>query len=224
MKLVKFQKKCCNKPKKFWNLQPKNWAKKTRRWQLPLWPMNVAMNSILSTVTQTVRQMLSALNINQNWNCLWRRGFTWKSRISRWCLSLMPILGNCSSQSIRLMSRLRNMVIALSVRWALAVHGFTYQRLWSLHSRRRSGDVPVYKKKFWQPMDSQDNKRKWKNRDLISSLEFALTGIFTAIKRRTQYTKHAVTAPVVQSAGFVFRCHESNGLFLPLSILVVIAF
>ncbi len=31
-------------------------------------------------------------------------------------------------------------------------------------------------------MDSQDNKRKWKNRDLISSLEFALTGIFTAIK------------------------------------------
>lgn len=31
-------------------------------------------------------------------------------------------------------------------------------------------------------MDSQDNKRKWKNRDLISSLEFAITGIFTAIK------------------------------------------
>ena len=29
-------------------------------------------------------------------------------------------------------------------------------------------------------MDSQDNKRKWKNRDLLSSLDFALTGIFTA--------------------------------------------
>ena len=32
-------------------------------------------------------------------------------------------------------------------------------------------------------MDSQgNNKRKWKNRDVVSSLEFALTGIFTAFK------------------------------------------
>ena len=53
-------------------------------------------------------------------------------------------------------------------------------------------------------MDSQDNKRKWKNRDLISSLEFALTGIFTAIKEERNMRKHAVTALVVILAGFVF--------------------
>ena len=41
-------------------------------------------------------------------------------------------------------------------------------------------------------MDSQDNKRKWKNRDLIASLEFALTGIFTAIKEERNMRKHAV--------------------------------
>ncbi|VOG25831.1 diacylglycerol kinase [Streptococcus pneumoniae] len=51
-------------------------------------------------------------------------------------------------------------------------------------------------------MDSQDNKRKWKNRDLISSLEFAITGIFTAIKEERNMRKHAVTALVVILAGF----------------------
>ena len=30
MKLVKFQKKCCNKPKKFWNLQPKKLGKEDK--------------------------------------------------------------------------------------------------------------------------------------------------------------------------------------------------
>ncbi|WP_193218528.1 diacylglycerol kinase, partial [Streptococcus pneumoniae] len=50
-------------------------------------------------------------------------------------------------------------------------------------------------------MDSQDNKRKWKNRDLISSLEFAITGIFTAIKEERNMRKHAVTALVVILAG-----------------------
>lgn len=53
-------------------------------------------------------------------------------------------------------------------------------------------------------MDSQDNKRKWKNRDLISSLEFAITGIFTAIKEERNMRKHAVTALVVILARFWF--------------------
>ena len=60
-------------------------------------------------------------------------------------------------------------------------------------------------------MDSQDNKRKWKNRDLITSLEFAFTGILTAIKEERNMRKHAATALIVILAGFVFR--ESNGFF-----------
>ena len=73
-------------------------------------------------------------------------------------------------------------------------------------------------------MDSQDNKRKWKNRDLVSSLEFALTGILTAFKEERNMRKHAVTALVVILAGFVFQVSRIEWLFLLLSIFLVVAF
>ena len=73
-------------------------------------------------------------------------------------------------------------------------------------------------------MDSQDNKRKWKNRDLITSLEFAFTGILTAIKEERNMRKHAATALIVILAGFIFRVSRIEWLFLLLSILLVIAF
>lgn len=73
-------------------------------------------------------------------------------------------------------------------------------------------------------MDSQDNKRKWKNRDLVSSLEFALTGILTAFKDERNMRKHAVTALVVVLAGFVFQVSRIEWLFLLMSIFLVVAF
>lgn len=73
-------------------------------------------------------------------------------------------------------------------------------------------------------MDSQDNKRKWKNRDLVSSLEFALTGILTAFKEERNMRKHAVTALVVILAGFVFQVSRIEWLFLLVSIFLVVAF
>ena len=73
-------------------------------------------------------------------------------------------------------------------------------------------------------MDSQDNKRKWKNRDLVSSLEFALTGILTAFKEERNMRKHAVTAIVVILAGFVFQVSRIEWLFLLMSIFLVVAF
>ena len=73
-------------------------------------------------------------------------------------------------------------------------------------------------------MDSQDNKRKWKNRDLVSSLEFALTGILTAFKEERNMRKHAVTALIVVLAGFVFQVSRIEWLFLLLSIFMVVAF
>ena len=73
-------------------------------------------------------------------------------------------------------------------------------------------------------MDSQDNKRKWKNRDLITSLEFAFTGILTAIKEERNMRKHAATALIVILAGFVFRVSRIEWLFLLLRIFLVIAF
>ena len=76
-------------------------------------------------------------------------------------------------------------------------------------------------------MDLQDNntnKRKWKNRDVISSLEFALTGIFTAIKEERNMHNHAVSAVVVVLAGLIFQVSAIEWLFLFLSIFLVISF
>ena len=73
-------------------------------------------------------------------------------------------------------------------------------------------------------MDSQDNKRKWKNRNLLSSLDFALTGIFTAFQEERNMRKHAVTSLLVVLAGFVFQVSKIEWLFLLLSIFLVIAF
>lgn len=72
--------------------------------------------------------------------------------------------------------------------------------------------------------DNKKNKRKWKNRDVISSLEFALTGIFTAIKEERNMRSHAVSAVVVVLAGFLFQVSAIEWLFLFLSIFLVIAF
>ena len=73
-------------------------------------------------------------------------------------------------------------------------------------------------------MDSQDNKRKWKNRELIASLEFALTGIFTAFTEARKMRKHALSAIFAIVAGFLFRISATEWLFLLLSVSLVIAF
>ena len=73
-------------------------------------------------------------------------------------------------------------------------------------------------------MDSQENKRKWKNRDLIASLEFALTGIFTAFKEERNMRKHALSAILAIVAGFLFGISVTEWLFLLLSVSLVIAF
>ena len=76
-------------------------------------------------------------------------------------------------------------------------------------------------------MDLQDNntnKRKWKNRDVISSLEFALTGIFTAIKEERNMRNHAVSGVAVVLAGVLFQVSAIEWLFLFLSIFLVISF
>ena len=74
-------------------------------------------------------------------------------------------------------------------------------------------------------MDSQgNNKRKWKNRDVVSSLEFALTGIFTAFKEERNLRKHVLSALAVIVAGLIFDLSAIEWLFLFFSIFLVIAF
>lgn len=75
-------------------------------------------------------------------------------------------------------------------------------------------------------MDLKENKspKKWKNRDLVASLEFAWTGIVTAFKEERNMKKHLITAILVVIAGFVFRVNLTEWLFLLLSIFLVVAF
>ena len=72
--------------------------------------------------------------------------------------------------------------------------------------------------------DNKKNKRKWKNRDVISSLEFALTGILTAFKEEKNMRSHVLSAVAAIIAGLIFRISATEWLFLLLSIFLVIAF
>ena len=72
--------------------------------------------------------------------------------------------------------------------------------------------------------DNKNNKRKWKNRDVISSLEFALTGIFTAFKEEKNMRSDVLSSVAAIIAGLIFRISATEWLFLLLSIFLVIAF
>ena len=72
--------------------------------------------------------------------------------------------------------------------------------------------------------ENKNNKRKWKNRDVISSLEFALTGIFTAFKEEKNMRSHVLSALAAIIAGLIFRISVTEWLLLLLSIFLVIAF
>lgn len=75
-------------------------------------------------------------------------------------------------------------------------------------------------------MDLQDNnsKNRWKNRELIASLEFAVTGLVTAFKEERNMKKHLASAVLVVFAGLIFQVSVTEWLFLLLSISLVIAF
>ncbi|MGT2667362.1 diacylglycerol kinase family protein [Streptococcus rifensis] len=76
-------------------------------------------------------------------------------------------------------------------------------------------------------MDYQDRnnqRKKWKNRDLLTSMEFALTGLYTAFKEERNMKKHAVSAVLVILLGLLFRVSSTEWLFLLLAVSLVIAF
>ena len=75
-------------------------------------------------------------------------------------------------------------------------------------------------------MDSRDNNspKKWKNRTLVASMEFAITGIITAFKEERNMRKHMISAILAIIAGTVFRISVTEWLFLLLEIFLVITF
>jgi undecaprenol kinase len=73
-------------------------------------------------------------------------------------------------------------------------------------------------------MDLRDNnsQKKWKNRDLVASMEFAITGVLTAFKEERNMHKHLVSAILAALTGLVFRISAIEWLFLLLAIFLVI--
>ncbi len=100
----------------------------------------------------------------------------------------------------------------------LVVHGFSHQWLWSLR-RKKKRKCLLTGRDFWQPMDSQDNKRKWKNSGLPLSLEFAIIKDQGRAHRR----KACLISPCSNSAGLVFRFQGQNGSFYCSALPLVIA-
>ncbi|MCK3903982.1 diacylglycerol kinase family protein [Streptococcus suis] len=75
-------------------------------------------------------------------------------------------------------------------------------------------------------MDLQENnsKNRWKNRELMASLDFAMSGLLTAFKEERNMKKHLASAVLVVLAGLIFQVTVTEWLFLLLSISLVIAF
>ncbi|HFI0404788.1 TPA: diacylglycerol kinase family protein [Streptococcus suis] len=75
-------------------------------------------------------------------------------------------------------------------------------------------------------MDLQENnsKNRWKNKELMASLDFAMSGLLTAFKEERNMKKHLASAILVVLAGLIFQVSVTEWLFLLLSISLVIAF
>ncbi|MDO4635004.1 MAG: diacylglycerol kinase family protein [Streptococcus sp.] len=73
-------------------------------------------------------------------------------------------------------------------------------------------------------LKENDTKRKWKNRTLTASMEFALTGIKTAYREEANMRNHVISAIFAILSGVLFRISVTEWIFLLLSIFLVIAF
>ena len=70
------------------------------------------------------------------------------------------------------------------------------------------------------PMDSKD-KNIGKNKQFISSIEFAFTGIKTVFKEERNMRKHVALGNVAIIAGFIFRLSQMEWLWLLLAVFLV---
>ena len=70
-------------------------------------------------------------------------------------------------------------------------------------------------------MGLKENK-KYKNRNFISSFEFAKSGLITVFKEERNMKKHAISAVLVFIGGFVFQITRIEWLFILFAVFLVI--
>ncbi|MDR0297326.1 MAG: diacylglycerol kinase family protein [Streptococcaceae bacterium] len=84
--------------------------------------------------------------------------------------------------------------------------------------------------KLFDELDFKDGRTpeksvrsRWKNADFISSFEFALSGIWAAIREERNMRKHLLTGVLVIVAGIFFRVSPEEWLLLLGAIFIVLA-
>ncbi|GBG96398.1 diacylglycerol kinase family protein [Lactococcus termiticola] len=92
------------------------------------------------------------------------------------------------------------------------------------HDKHDDDDVKIFQKKDFDKGKTPEKKEgaRWKNSNVWSSLEFALSGIVTAFQRERNMRKHALTSLIVVVFGLIFKISEIEWLFLLLSVFLVI--
>lgn len=84
--------------------------------------------------------------------------------------------------------------------------------------------VKIYEKGDYSTVRGQKpDRRRWKNANFISSLQFAITGIITAVKEESNMRKHLLVALLVILAGLIFRIDRFDWLMLFLALFLVLA-
>lgn len=84
-------------------------------------------------------------------------------------------------------------------------------------------DIKLFKKRDFDngKTPTKTDRDRWKNPNFISSLDFALSGIWTAFKQEKNMRKHAASAILAIVAGLFFRISQVEWLFLLLAIFLV---
>ena len=150
MKLVKFQKPSRNKRLIYWSLLLKRQVKKTRKCLWLLWQMNAVTNWTWSIVIQIVQRTWLAWSTSQTQVChfqkkIWKTILNW----SKCSTNLMLILESCSFQWIRRVSKPKNMVTLLNVKWDFLRFMVSYTSMVTIitHQKKKKKCLR-YRKKF----------------------------------------------------------------------------
>lgn len=94
-----------------------------------------------------------------------------------------------------------------------------------MDSQDNQENVKIYEKGDFNldEFEKRDIRRRWKNNNLLVSLQFALTGIFTAIKEERNIRRHLLSAFFVILAGLFFQIDRSDWMMIFLAVFLVIA-
>ena len=84
-------------------------------------------------------------------------------------------------------------------------------------------DVKIFNKEDFADGEVPENtqRKRWKNTNVISSMEFAITGIWTAFKEERNMRKHTLSGVLALILGVVLQIQEFEWLFLFLTIFLV---